>query len=296
MKRETRNNIMNKEHPWLITEDKFEFDKQSEAERIFTVSNGLVTQRGCFEEFNSCNISKGTYLEGIRTLNSEASLPDWTALVLRLNAETVDLCKCEILNYHRVLNLKDGLLTRTFRITTPSKKTIEVESTRFLSLNNQQIGCIKYKVKSIDFQGNINFINIIDGSVNENTQVQAEPQWNVLQSRTQADVAHLWIQTRKTNFQLCEAMSFEFFKNNSLKKLNATKIEKTNVAGYAFGVDVVEGESVSVVKYVAFSDSIRMDYKTLTTNATQICLDAKAKGWEVLLNENVLAWNSKWSD
>jgi len=215
---------------------------------------------------------------------------------LRLNAETVDLCNCEIMNYQRVLNLKDGVLTRTFRITTPSKKTIEVESTRFLSLDNQQIGCIKYTVKSIDFQGNINFISIIDGSVNDNTQAEADPQWNVLQSRAQADVAHLWIQTRKTNFQVCEAMSFEFFKNNSLKKLNATKIEKTNVAGYAFGADVVEGESVSVVKYVAFSDSIRMNYNILTANATQTSLDAKAKGWEVLLRENIVAWNSKWSD
>jgi len=287
---------MKLQNSWLIAEDNFEIEKQHEAERNFTIGNGLITQRGYFEEFNSGKTTKGTFLEGIRTLDSEANLPDWTALVLRLNAETVDLCNCEIMNYQRVLNLKDGVLTRTFRIATPSKKTIEVESTRFLSLDNQQIGCIKYTVKSIDFQGNINFISIIDGSVNDNTQAEADPQWNVLQSRAQADVAHLWIQTRKTNFQVCEAMSFEFFKNNSLKKLNATKIEKTNVAGYAFGADVVEGESVSVVKYVAFSDSIRMNYNILTANATQTSLDAKAKGWEVLLRENIVAWNSKWSD
>ncbi len=287
---------MRLQNSWLIAEDNFEIEKQHEAERNFTIGNGLITQRGYFEEFNSGKTTKGTFLEGIRTLDSEANLPDWTALVLRLNAETVDLCNCEIMNYQRVLNLKDGVLTRTFRIATPSKKTIEVESTRFLSLDNQQIGCIKYTVKSIDFQGNINFISIIDGSVNDNTQAEADPQWNVLQSRAQADVAHLWIQTRKTNFQVCEAMSFEFFKNNSLKKLNATKIEKTNVAGYAFGADVVEGESVSVVKYVAFSDSIRMNYNILTANATQTSLDAKAKGWEVLLRENIVAWNSKWSD
>ena len=287
---------MKKEHPWLITEDNFELDKQFEAEHNFTIGNGLVTQRGCFEEFNSGKTSKGTFLDGIRTLDSDSNLPDWTSMVLRLNAETVDLCNCEILSYQRILNLKDGILIRTFRILTPAKKTLEVESTRFLSLDNQQIGCIKYKVKSIDFQGNINFINVIDGSVNENTQTEAEPQWNVLQSRTQADVAHLWIQTRKTNFQVCQAVSYEFFKNNNLKKINATKIEKTNVAGYAFGTDVVEGESVYVIKYVAFSDSIRMNYRILTANATQTCLDAKAKGWEVLLNENILAWNSKWSD
>jgi maltose phosphorylase len=285
---------MTQQNPWLITEEKFAIDNQLEAERIFAIGNGLVTQRGCFEEFNSGETSKGTFIEGVRTPDSYSNLPDWTSIVLRLNAEIVDLSSCEILSYQRVLNMKDGLITRIFRIVTPSKKTIEVEISRFLSLANIQLGAIKFKVKSIYFQGSINFVAVIDGSINEKMYPLAEPQWNVLQSRTQADVAHLWIQTRKTNFQVCEVVSFELYKNNSLKKLNATKIEKTNIAGYSFGADVVEGDSVSVIKYVAFADSNRMNYKELTSNAAQICLEAKSKGWDVLYDENLRAWNTNW--
>jgi len=285
---------MTQQNPWLIAEEMFEIQNQFEAESVFTIGNGLVTQRGCFEEFNSGSTSKGTFIDGVRTPNSYSNLPDWTSLVLRLNAEVVDLCTCEILSYQRVLNMKDGLLTRIFRIVTPSKKTIQVEINRFLSLANTQLGAIKFKVKSIDFQGSINFVAVLDGSVNEMMYPQAEPQWNVLQSRTHADVAHLWIQTRKTNFQVCEAMSFELLKNNSLKKLNATKIEKNNVAGYSFGVDVVEGESVSVIKYVTFSESNRLNYRELTSNATTNCLDGKTKGWDLLFDENRLAWNALW--
>lgn len=285
---------MTQQNPWLLAEDKFEIEKQHEAERIFSLGNGWITQSGCFEEFNSGKTSKGTFVEGVRTLHSYAYLPDWTSIVLRLNAEIVDLCSCEIQSYQRVLNMKDGELTRIFRVTTPSKKTLQVEIIRFLSLDNRQLGAIKFKVKSIDFQGTINFVCTIDGSSDEKSNQISESQWNVLQSRTQADVAHLWIQTRKTNFQVCEAMSFEFFKNNSLKKLNATKIEKTNVAGYAFGADVVEGESVSLVKYVAFSDSNHLNYRLLTDNATQTCLEAKLKGWDLLFEQNKKAWNSKW--
>lgn len=285
---------MTQQNPWLIAEDKFEIEDQHEAEGIFTIYNGLITQRGCFEEFNTGETSKGTYIEGIRTLDSYSNLPDWTSIVLRLNAEVVDLCTCEILSYQRVLNMKDGLLTRIFRIRTPSKKTIQVEIDRFLSLAKTQLGVIKFKVKSIDFQGSINFVAVIDGGINEKMYPLADPQWNVLQSHTQADVAHLWIQTRKTNFQVCEAVSFEFFKNNSLKKMNATKIEKTNVAGYSFGADVMEGDSVSVVKYVAFSDSNRMNYRNLTNTAIEASLEAKSKGWDVLFEENKQAWNTKW--
>jgi len=132
---------MRLQNTWLIAEDNFEIEKQHEAERNFTIGNGLITQRGYFEEFNSGKTTKGTFLEGIRTLDSEANLPDWTALVLRLNAETVDLCNCEIMNYQRVLNLKDGVVTRTFRIATPSKKTMVLpEITKDIGLIFRAVG------------------------------------------------------------------------------------------------------------------------------------------------------------
>ncbi len=287
---------MTTQNPWQLIEDKFEVENQRKADNTFAIGNGLLTQLGCFEEFNSGNTAKGTFMEGIRTLNAFSNLPDWTSIILRLNAEIVDLSTCEIVNYQRILNMKEGVLIRKFRVVTPARKTIEVEINRFLSLANLQLGVIKYHVKSIDFQGNINFTVVLDGSVNERILPDAEPEWNVLQSSTKADTAHLWVQTRKTNCQVCEAVSFEFFKNNSLKKTNATKIEKSNIAGYAFGADVVAGESVDVVKYVAFVNSNQINYRELTANATQTCIHAKNKGWGVLLDENKQAWNKKWDN
>lgn len=287
---------MTTQNPWQLIEDKLDFENLHKTEIDFTISNGLVTQVGCFEEFFSAHTVKGTFIKGVRTPNGVSNLPDWTSIVLRLNTEVVDLNTCEIISFQRVLNRRTGMLTRKFRITTPARKTIEVEVNRFLSLDNLQLGVIKFQVKSIDYQGNINFLVVLDGSVTENVLPDAEPEWNVLQSRTQAEVAHLWVQTRKTNCQVCEAVSFEFFKNNGLKKTNATKIEKSNVAGYAFGADVVAGESVEVVKYVAFANSTQINYRELTANATQACMDAKNKGWGLLLDENKQAWNKKWDN
>jgi len=276
---------MTQQNPQLITEEKFDCKNQAE----FSISNGYITQNGCFEEYNADERLRQTFIDGICAADSQqAILPDWTSVVLRLNSEIVDLSTCEILSYQRVLNRKDNVLTRKFQVKTASGYTIQVESSRFLSAVNPQLGCIRYKVKSVDFHGNMNFLAVIDGQPLD----QSASQWNVLQSRTLADVAHLWIQTRKTNFQVCEAMSFEFFKNNSLKKLNATKIEKTNVAGYAFGVDVVAEESVTVCKYVGFADSIRTNHKDLTSVATKISLEAKAKGWEQLYEENSSAMHA----
>lgn len=280
--------------PWLIAESSFNVDAQQQAEILFTQGNGLITQRGCFEEFNSGNSPKGTFIKGINTPTKVSDLPDWTSIVVRLNAEVIDLCNCEILNYQRILNSKDGVLTRIFELKTPGGNTIKIESVRFLSLSDLELGAIKYSIKSIDFQGNINLSVVLDGSSHEKNSPLTEPEWNVLQSRTQADVAHLWIQTRKTNFQVCEAVSFDFYKNNTPKKVNATKIEKTNVAGYSFGADVAKGEFVTVFKYVAFADSNRFNYRELTKIATQKAQEARRIGWDILFDENKRAWNNKW--
>lgn len=285
---------MVQQNPWLITEDKFELENQLEGERIFTIGNGLITQRGCFEEFNSGNTSKGTFVKGISNHNRNIALPDWTSMVLRINADVVDLCTCEILDYHRVLNLNEGLLTRTFRIVTPSKNTFEIETSRFLSFANIQLGVVKFKVKSIDFKGNINIISSIDAGFNDKAAETNNAQLYVLQSQTLADVAHLWIKTRHANIQVCEAMCFDFFKNNSLKIINPTKIEKISNVGYVCNADVVEQESVVLVKYVSFADSIRANYNELTSLSTKSCLEAKEKGWDVLVAESKEALKAWW--
>jgi len=271
---------------WLLTEEQFNPAQQLQAETNFTQNNGYITQRGCFEEFNSGNTLKGTYLKDVFASEQLSNLPDWTSIIVRLNTDVIDLCTCEIISYSRILNKNEGTLTRNFTVKTPAGHSIEVNVFRFLSYRNNQIAAIRYNIKSIDFQGNINFTVVIDGSLRDKAQLEKNPEWNVLQVRTKADVASLWLQTRKTNFHVCEALCFEFYKNNSLKKINATKIEKSNVVGYSFGVDVVKGEYLTVYKYVAFADSNLMDYRQLTENTTQSCLDAKAKGWEKLLEES----------
>jgi maltose phosphorylase len=115
-----------------------------------------------------------------------------------------------------------------------------------------------------------------------------------LQSRTQREVAHLWIQTRRTNFQVCEAISYDLFKNNAQIKTNPTKIEKQKVAGFSFGTDLKSGDSVCVYKFVAMLNSLNHNYKELTVRACTKALLAKSTGWNELFEENSQAWMQKW--
>ena len=190
--------------------------------------------------------------------------------------------------------MKQGFLERNFEIKTANNEHLEVSIHRFLSLAQTEVGAIKYSVKSLDFVGRITFSPIIDGDFNSFEAADNEPEWNVLQSKIQQDVAHLWIQTRKTNFQVCEAMTFDFFKNNAQIKTNPTKIEKQKVAGFSFGTDMKAGDSVCVYKFVSMLSSLNYPYLELTTNACQKAIQAKNTGWIDLFEENNQAWQQHW--
>jgi maltose phosphorylase len=296
--------------PWCIIEEGFHPENQLDSERIFGLGNGQLSKRANFEEFYSGNTVPGTYMSGVyasRFLNPKdpdadlsvasdpfSNLPCWTTLNVWLNAEQLDLARCEIKNFRRALNMQQGMLERTFEIVTAEGHHIEASVQRFLSLAQPEIGAIKYSVKSLDFVGHIAFSPIVNGDFNAVFRPDDEPEWNVLQSRTQRDVAHLWIQTRKTNFQVCEAMTYDFFKNNAQIKTNPTKIEKQKAAGFSFGTDVKVGDSVCVYKFVALLSSLNHSSPELTARACGKALNAKTAGWNELVEENNAAWQQKW--
>ena len=66
--------------------------------------------------------------------------------------------------------MKEGYLERSFRINVSENKTIEITSRRFLSMAEPDLGIIRYSVKSLDFEGIIEFNVYIDADVrNEDT-------------------------------------------------------------------------------------------------------------------------------
>ncbi|MDD3320060.1 MAG: hypothetical protein PHS59_01305 [Paludibacter sp.] len=286
--------------PMQFIEEGFQKENQSETELKFSLGNGYMQSRAHFEEFYSGESELGSYIDGVykNTIEGEekclSNLPNWTSLHVFLNSEMLDLARCEVSNYRRMLDLENGLLERSFEVTTEVGRQLEVKITRFLSLARTEIGAIRYTIKSLNFVGRIAFLPVIDGDFNAKKYPDKEPEWNVLQSRTQKEVAHLWIQTRKTNFQVCGAVSYELYKNNSLKKVIPTKIEKQKIAGFSVGCDVKENDTVYLNKYFAVLSSLNHPYQELTVRSCDKVLDARNIGWDALMEESKIAWNQKW--
>ncbi len=296
--------------PWSIIEEGFHSDRQLASESIFSLGNGHMGQRANFEEFYSGETMLGSYIAGIyyperaergnwKNGYSEANdkiinAPNWTGIAVRLNDDQLDLSTWDVQNFKRVLNMHEGYLERTFEAISQKGHKIQVSVKRFLSMAESEVGAISYSVKSINYEGRISFMPLIDADVRNRLTNYNEPFWNVLQIKTDQDVSHLWAQTRRIDFHVCCAQTFVFYKNNELLNTIPTKIEKEKAAGYSIGTDVRIGDTVCLNKYVAVLSSLNHPYEELTDRARILARQSKTKGWNKLFEEHAAVWAQKW--
>ena len=296
--------------PWCIIEDGFHENLQLASESIFSIGNGYIGQRAHFEEHYSGETLIGSYIAGIyyperaergnwKTGYADANdkivnAPNWTVISVRVNDERLDLGTWDVKNFRRTLNMREGFLERSFEATSFKGHRIAVSVKRFLSMDNYELGAISYTVKSLNFEGRISFLPLIDGDVRNQKTNYDEPFWNILQTKTEKDVSHLWAQTRKMDFHICGALTYSFYKNNELLNVNPTKIEKEKVAGFSVGTDMRIGDTVCLNKYVTIATSLNHPREDLTQYACTLAREARNKGWNQLFSEHANAWAEKW--
>src|SRR6188508_3712198 len=129
---------------WSIIEEGFDVERVKSSESLFSIGNGAMGQRANFEESYSGHTFQGSYKAGIyypdktrvgwwkngypeyfaKVLNA----PSWIGIHISVDNQKLDLAKCKVEDFKRVLDMKVGLLSRTFAATLPDGKKLRVES------------------------------------------------------------------------------------------------------------------------------------------------------------------------
>ena len=156
-----------KQDPWSIIEEGFDADRVKSSESIFSLGNGAMGQRANFEEHYSGKTFQGSYIAGVyypdktrvgwwkngypeyfaKVLNA----PNWIGITVHVNDEALDLATCTtVKDFRRELNMKEGWYKRSFTATLNNGITIAVSSLRFLSLDIDEVGAIKYSVSPLN--------------------------------------------------------------------------------------------------------------------------------------------------
>ena len=144
-------------HPWKIIEEGWLAENVESSESIFSLGNGAMGQRANFEEDYSGATFQGSYVGGVyypdktkvgwwkngypKYFAKVLNAPNWIGIHITIEGEYFDLANAkEIKNYRRELDMQTGLYSRGFTAVLDNRLEITVNSKRFLSLHEQNLG------------------------------------------------------------------------------------------------------------------------------------------------------------
>lgn len=296
-----------KHDPWKIIEDKFNPDYNKISESICSLGNGKFGQRANFEESFSGKTLQGNYVSGVyypdktrvgwwkngypeyfaKMLNA----PDWTGIKINIEGEELDLAKCKVENFSRVLDMKRGVLERKFTAETQSGKRLEVFSTRFLSIVRDENAAIKYTILPKNFSSKAEILSEVDADIKNEDSNYDEKFWTEIEKVSDENNTFVTAETKKTFFQVCTAI-----KTTLTNFSKAENILKEKYAAKKYTVQLTENQPFTVYKYAAVTSTMYYDKTEISKKTLEVLEKAFNDGFETLLKEQENAWEEKWRE
>jgi maltose phosphorylase len=295
---------------WNIIEEGFDSSMHESSESIFSIGNGKMGQRAMFEEYYSGKSLEGTYIAGVyypdktrvgwwkngypeyfaKVLNS----PNWLGVEIQIGNERLDLNVCKVRNFERKLDMQHALLSRKFIAAFPSGKEVEVTTERFVSRVDDELGCIRYSVKALNFNDTIICTTSINANVKNKDANYDEVFWDSIEEYIQGEKAFIGVRTKKLGFEVYEGFTSTYKKNGELFKLVPTATKKEKFVSFSVATALNENEIFEVQKYVSVVSSMYYSDAQLKHACNEKLDAALTKGYNQLLSEHAVDWEQLW--
>lgn len=296
---------------WSIIEDGFEANRVRQSESLFSIGNGAMGQRANFEEHYSGTTFQGSYIAGVyypdktkvgwwkngypeyfaKVLNA----PNWIGINVFVNGEQLDLNKCsKIEGFRRELNMKEGWYQRSFKATLKNGIEISVKSTRFLSLDIDEVGAIKYEVTPLSGNAKILYESYLDSGIENHDTNWEEKFWETLDIHHEGNQAVIVARTLKTHFHVGTFMENQIELNGKPVSQTGNANKLSTYIGLTYENDVPKGSSISLYKFAGYVSSLNHDKYELVSAAKKALSRATALGFNLLLNKQKETWANIW--
>lgn len=302
-----------KHHEWQIIEEGLDPHYNKISESVFSIGNGRMGQRANFEEEYSGETLRGSYVAGVyypdktrvgwwkngypeyfaKVLNA----PNWIGIHVSIDNHKLDLAKCKVEDFRRVLDMRTGLLSRSFAATLADGKKVKVESKRFCSMANGEVGAIRYAITPLNFSAKALLSIYVDADVVNKDSNYDEKFWEEIYKDASEGKAIVTAQTKKTHFHVTTGMRYQIETDG--KKANTDRINtelREKFAGNVIQLDLLEGKETVVYKYAAILSSENHSKDQLVAESNKVLDAAFSKGFDALFDEHAKVWQHKWEE
>ncbi|TMM59424.1 glycoside hydrolase family 65 protein [Maribacter algarum] len=296
---------------WSIIEEGFDKERVKSSESLFSIGNGAMGQRANFEEHYSGETFQGSYIGGVyypdktrvgwwkngypeyfaKVLNA----PNWIGIKVSVNGEALDLNTCKsVSNFKRELNMKEGWYQRSFQAETYNNIQLEVKVTRFLSLDLDEVGAIKYEITPLEDAVEILFEPYLDSGITNEDSNWDDKFWNTTDVAYEGNQAFIQAHTMKTNFATCTFMQSQLHLNGKPIEQKPIETKKELSISHGYSQEVKKGETLELHKFGGYVVDTNHKKEDLVAAAKNVLQKATDLGFEALLEKQKEAWNDIW--
>lgn len=187
------NELIKNGTPWILKETGADPETIKQNETLFSLSNGHIGTRGSLEEAHltpDYSYSKSTLMNGFYDTEpitygewaygyathhqTTIPVPDGKKWELKSDGETFDLHSAEVNDHSRTLDLKKGILTRSFSWKTSSGNEIDVSTERFVSYDFPEILAQRIILTPRKEDSSVELVFELDDLKNMGTEVSKE--------------------------------------------------------------------------------------------------------------------------
>ncbi|PUZ27598.1 maltose phosphorylase [Chitinophaga costaii] len=296
---------------WNIIEEGFEPHLHKISESIFSIGNGRMGQRACFEEAYSGESLQGSYVAGVyypdktrvgwwkngypeyfaKVLNAA----NWIGIHVKINGEVLDLATCKVENFRRVLNMREGYLERSFEATLQHGQRVRIHAQRFCSIVDDEAGAICYRITPLGQAARLEITPYLNGDIRNQDANYDEKFWEPIAHDVQGSEAYITMETRKTAFQVTTGMAYTVLQDGKVLAPQTTTSEATYVAA-TFQVQAPAGQEIVVYKMAANLSSENHPKDQLMAHCKAVIARVAQKGFDGLKQEQASAWAKKWEE
>ena len=291
---------------WNLFKNEYDIDKQMLEESLFTIGNGYLGVRGCFEEgYPQGESVRGTYINGIydRVSMVHAEMAYGFPVIQDKQPRILDTQTCEVWldgeraqlvsgnynGYKRFLDMKNGEAVRSYIFKTSSGKSADLKFRRLASLS--RFNLLAYQI-SVTYDGDIRLISVCDTDI-ENYSNPNDPRTGQGHTRLMSlewleeknNIIYALMKTKTTNIEQLTTISHNITSNNCYEIAHWKDDGK-------YYTQIDSRDSIILEKYVIFMDGLR--FQNLKEQMSKQLNELVKLNYQSLLAEQREALDSYW--
>ena len=303
---------------WVVEEPGLDPERASFYEALFTVGNGRLGTRGSLEEGHRGQLS-GTYLNGVYDghdvpVINLVNVPDWVDTTVFVDGIRLDVDTCTVVAHQRVLDLRDGLLTRTTVFEDTAGRRTRLDTVRCASMADRRVCALRIEVTPENHSSEIRIESGINGDRRNLERLPLYPEGTVFAPETrwekwararhlressrsaEGDALYLQMRTIDTGVDLAFAAATTFDpppQHSSVRQASERITEQTLHRA-------APGETVRMDKVVAICTSRDPDHpaqETLHDRCRAVLAEHRAAGgFDTIITASRAVWTRLWDD